>query len=829
MGKKTTRPSTKVASAATSPASGMTYAGSKSSILRAAFSPSEYQLALFASVIQGLDGQHIRIHDTQTGRLQCEHALGPKETVTSLDWGYYGGSGKGRDQSKKKRKRGSDVNGAVDGLDQGDIVVAFGTNTSDIRMYSPSEDKVVGTLTGAHDKGIKDFKFTADRPAQEAWSIGGDNKLVQWDLRTGQSTQTIHLPSSSVFTALSRPVPSNPPLICASQTPYLIDTEKADEPVQFPAMRNPIHTVISSSSESAGVGAFLASDGDRFINVFDVASQKLVRNLVADQEVSSITLQTDGATTPEKQVLAAVTADGSIELFTKPFVQPQSAPSASAKASRKQMTQKANATLKITNTESSNACVPVAAISFQGPNLVVAYTEGGVIPVFERVKFLDEKTDELSFTGTKTVVKTKSGSALSSVTTNGVKSAGETRVDESRMNVEQGNLVDDDVEMEDSRQDASDSGSEEDSDDDDNKKSKASTEKKTKPTKQVAANEDVEMQNASDSEEEEEEEGAEPSFGELLRANAGQEVDVEAELDDDVLLGALVPGKPQAVVQQIPTGVSLATVLTQSLKTNDNGMLESCFHTGDTSIIRTTIQRLDSSLAATLLQKLAERLASRPGRYGHLLVWVQWTCVAHGGALAGHPDLLKRMTSLYKVMDQRSATLPSLLLLKGKLDMLDAQLGLRQSIRGGDEGMDSEDEDNVIYVEGQDDLEDSETEAKTPRKSIRDQAYDEDESMMNGVDESEDDEDDGSDDEDDDEEPILDIEAAESVGSSDAEESLEENEDEDEDEDSDGSMVDFIADTEDDESDDAAQQQPPPSKKSKSSASIGKKSKGGRK
>lgn len=307
-----------------------------------------------------------------------------------------------------------------------------------------------------------------------------------------------------------------------------------------------------------------------------------------------------------------------------------------------------------------------------------------------------------------------------------------------------------------------------------------------------------------------------------MRANA--EVDVEAELDDDRLLGSLVPGKPQAAVQQIPTGVSLATVLTQSLKTNDSGMLESCFHTGDISIIRTTIQRLDSSLAANLLQKLAERLASRPARYGHLLVWVQWTCVAHGGALAGHPDLLKRMTSLYKVMDQRSSSLPSLLLLKGKLDMLDAQLSLRQSIRGGDEGMDSEDEDNVIYVEGQEDLEDSETEAKTPRKSIRDQAYDEDESMMNGVDESEDDEDD-SDDEDADEEPILDIEAAESVGSSDAEESLEENEDEDDDEaDSDGSMVDFIADTED-ESDDAAQVQAPPSKKSKTV----KKGKGGRK
>ncbi|OGE52191.1 hypothetical protein PENARI_c011G02604 [Penicillium arizonense] len=829
MGKKSSRPSSKVASAAASPASGLMQAGSKSSILRAAFSPSEYQLALFASVIQGLDAQHIRIHDTNTGRLQCEHALGPKETVTSLDWGYYGGSGKGRDQSKKKRKRGSDVNGAIDGLDQGDIVVAFGTSTSDIRMYSPSEDKVVGTLTGAHEKGIKDFKFTADRPGQEAWSIGGDNKLVQWDLRTGQSIKTIHLPASSVFSALSRPVPSNLPLICASQAPYLIDAENADEsPVQFPAMRNPIHTVVSSSSESAGEGFFLASDGDRFINVFDAATQKLVRNLVAEQDVSSVSLHTDGNATPEKQILAAITEDGTIELFSKPFVQPQNAPAASAKASRKQMTQKANAALKITHTASSSACVPVVSITFQGPNIVVAYAEGGVVPVFERVKFLDENTEELAFTGTKTVSKTKSSSALSSVTTNGAKNSGESRVDETRMVVEQGNLVDNDVEMEDSRQDAdSESGSEEDSDDEDNKTSKAPSEKKTKPTKQVAVTEDVEMQNASESEEEEEEEGAEPSFGELLRANSGQEVDVEAELEDDVLMGALVPGKPKAAVQQIPTGVSLATVLTQSLKTNDSGMLESCFHTSDTSIIRTTIQRLDSSLAANLLQKLAERLASRPGRYGHLLVWVQWTCVAHGGALAGHPDLLKRMATLYKVMDQRSSSLPSLLLLKGKLDMLDAQLGLRQSIRGGDEGMDSEDEDNVIYVEGQDDLEDSETEAKTPRtKSIRDQVYDEDESMMNGIDDSEDEED-GSDDEDDDEEPILDIEAAESVGSSDAEESLEENEDDDDDDvDSDGSMVDFIADTEEDESDDGAAQAAPPPKKSKTS---GKKSKGGKK
>lgn len=106
--------------------------------------------------------------------------------MTSLDWGYF--SAKQSDQSKKKRKRHSDANGDTDGLDQTDVVIAFGTNKSDIRMYSPSIDKIVGTLSGVHDKGIKDFKFTANKPL-EGWSIGDDNKLVHWDLRTGQSTR----------------------------------------------------------------------------------------------------------------------------------------------------------------------------------------------------------------------------------------------------------------------------------------------------------------------------------------------------------------------------------------------------------------------------------------------------------------------------------------------------------------------------------------------------------------------------------------------------------------------------------------------------------------
>lgn len=184
--KKSSRgPQSKISSATSLAPTSQTQAGNKSSIFRSSFSPSPFQLALFASVIQGLDSQHLRIHDTLTGRVRCDHAIASKASINCLDWGYYNRRNSDFDQhqSKKKRKRNHEVNGEAGG----DVVVAFGTSDSDIQMFSPAEDKIVGKLQGAHTQGIRDFKFTNRKDAAEGWSLGGDGKLAQWDLRTGTS------------------------------------------------------------------------------------------------------------------------------------------------------------------------------------------------------------------------------------------------------------------------------------------------------------------------------------------------------------------------------------------------------------------------------------------------------------------------------------------------------------------------------------------------------------------------------------------------------------------------------------------------------------------
>jgi U3 small nucleolar RNA-associated protein 5 len=317
------------------------------------------------------------------------------------------------------------------------------------------------------------------------------------------------------------------------------------------------------------------------------------------------------------------------------------------------------------------------------------------------------------------------------------------------------------------------------------------------------AEEDVPMEDAEATAEapvpDDNEEAGEPSFGDLVRANASEPIDVAGAFEDPSSHAVAYPRNSQI---QPPSGASLGTVLTQALKTNDVSLLESCLHTTDINTIRATIQRLDSPLAGKLLQKLAERLHKRPGRAGSLMVWVQWTLVTHGGYLATRQDLIQKLAELNRVIDERAKGLQSLLSLKGKLDMLEAQMELRRSMQNQRRRMDDdEDDEGVIYVEGQ---ESDEEEAANPQRlatngdlediSDGESEVSEDMPMINGIiADSEDEEGDS------DEDGLLDDEAEETDTDT-GDEDEDEDEVDHEDQDSQG---------EDEESDDGVQAAPP--------------------
>ena len=194
----------------------------------------------------------------------------------------------------------------------------------------------------------------------------------------------------------------------------------------------------------------------------------------------------------------------------------------------------------------------------------------------------------------------------------------------------------------------------------------------------------------------------EPSFGDMLQARHPQQIDVSAAFPDPMAeRSALIPAS--GAMLGLPSGTTLATALTQALKTNDKEQLERCFQTTDLPSIRQTIQRLRSQDACTLLQRLAERIHKRPGRTGPLMSWVQWSLVAHGGYIATQPEAMKRLKSLSQVVRERAKGLQPLLHLKGKLDMLTSQLELRKSVQAASRAANAEDEDDeegVMYIEG---------------------------------------------------------------------------------------------------------------------------------
>lgn len=519
-------------------------------------------------------------------------------------------------------------------------------------------------------------------------------------------------------------------IICASNKVVLIDPETTSQNQSFAASSGRILSVLTSTVSSLKPDLFLtAAESDRFINVFNAEKKDSIGSLVAESDVLSLTLSpsNDNLTftndiasdqTAELQILAAINRDGALELFESPFdfsaSLPQGQPE-SLKARFKRRTRKSIAQVRIIGSDGSNNVLPIIAASFQGNDCILAWAGGGVKMQFHRIPWRKEGTGEALLSGEVEVFKPKPTPISDISTSTGAIDGKGARVDESRT------IVADATELNNTGAGAQeptviDISSDEDESDVEDATFLEEPESRTPPimsssldpghqkAEASVGDGDVEMNDAETNglnKAPEPEERNEQSFGELVKAYAPEPVDIQASIStpQKQISASGTEGKPQ-----LTSGMSLSTVLTQALRTNDISLLETCLHMKDFTVVRATIERLDSSLASSLLRKLAERLHSRPGRAGGLMVWIQWTIVAHGGYLASQRDIMKDLESLHRVVGHRASSLPFLLSLKGKLDMLEAQINLRKSMQTRAikaNALDDDNEEGVIYIEGE--------------------------------------------------------------------------------------------------------------------------------
>ena len=540
-----------------------------------------------------------------------------------------------------------------------------------------------------------------------------------------------------------RPLQSS--VICASHHAYILDPESKERPTIFNASTNAVHSIINSTHRSsAGVTFLTAAQSDHFVSVFHGDNPTLIGSLRTENEIISLDLYSKLGDLKKAQkasdlsvrmvqpqeALAALNKDGVLEIFPEPFDFSDASSEKDAKslkARMKQRTRKAVAQIRIRRPDKSSGIVPLLNASFQGNDITLAWSDGSVTLQFETIHWRDEHTGHILLEDVTEVVKAKSGAGVGAAVMNGVKDMGKSHVDESHTLVANGGDTEDVPMKDDPLEVISISSGEEPSEsDEDDAPVQTHASSALEGKKEMVSGADVEMEDVEASKSStrdtdaalgQDEEVGEPSFGDLMRANAPEAVDVQANFIDPNAQ-SLVPVSDQNL-QQLPSGMSLSTVLTQSLRTNDTNLLETCFHVKDLVTVRATIERLDSSFATILLQRLAERLHSRPGRAGSLMVWIQWTLVAHGGYLAGQPEVMKKLASLHRVVKDRANSLQPLLSLKGKLDMLEAQMNLRKGMQlrsRSANANDEDDEEGVIYVEGQEESSSEEEEGQNQRE-----------------------------------------------------------------------------------------------------------------
>ena len=156
-------------------------------------------------------------------------------------------------------------------------------------------------------------------------------------------------------------------------------------------------------------------------------------------------------------------------------------------------------------------------------------------------------------------------------------------------------------------------------------------------------------------------------------------------------------------LEEARSGVSLSIVLTQSLKNNDQALLETVLSNRDPITIQNTISRLDPYSCVTFLDKLSEKIQRQPTRFDQVSFWLKWILVIHGPTMASLPNLSIKLSSLRAVLNKKAEELPRLLELQGRLKLMDDSAALRNEFSAEEIAEDLEERSDIEYNEEIDD------------------------------------------------------------------------------------------------------------------------------
>lgn len=158
--------------------------------------------AYFALVTHGIDRHRLRIFNVRSGAVNNDYSSENKEKFTSLTWGniaddkehatvsittrmYNAGFFFFFCKSCPKQKQDSQENGKR--RSRGTLqIVALGTHTGSVILYSLAHGSVVKRLANAHTTPVMDFVL--NRAGTKGYSVAEDGYIVEWDIVHSKET-----------------------------------------------------------------------------------------------------------------------------------------------------------------------------------------------------------------------------------------------------------------------------------------------------------------------------------------------------------------------------------------------------------------------------------------------------------------------------------------------------------------------------------------------------------------------------------------------------------------------------------------------------------------
>ncbi|KAI9321044.1 WD40-repeat-containing domain protein [Dichotomocladium elegans] len=384
MGKKTIKSAPDTSVEATSNLAG---------ILLSSFDKSP-SAELFAIVTHSVDRHRLRIFSTRSGTVSNDYSAENKERFTSLTWGAVvdnGNLGHPTEVKPGKKRRTKDTI----------QVVALGTHTGSILIYSLAHGMIVKRLADAHTTPVADFVL--NRAGTKGYSIAEDGYIVEWDIEQEKEISKWKANEKNVRRlALSH---NESTLAVAGHTIALWNLKDRQAFKKFTGHASLVKQLKFSQEDDLLISI---ADDDRYVNVWDAQSTNDNINNLTALTLENNAAQIDFSLT-EPAVLA-VSEDGLVGIWENASSSGVTTGPRHRRKAARATTRQPESNIKVVDSNEEEANIPIISACFvvdhNGKAVMIA-RGSSFLPSFEVVRFVNEETgalmDDIVLTRKRTV------------------------------------------------------------------------------------------------------------------------------------------------------------------------------------------------------------------------------------------------------------------------------------------------------------------------------------------------------------------------------------------------------------------------------------------